>query len=206
MYSRGRRGAPAKGVGRVTGARVQISPSPPTKRNLPHRGRFLFVAGDPEVERSRRLVGARGSEPSAADGGCSAGERVSKKTLSQQWVMSLAENLNKGMGIARRHLYYKCETCDKNRRKSNAEVQFRNALSFLLFMSDILYFAKSDIALRAVILFGFASQCYSIRHETRVANSSPAARDALGDSRIPLRKQEFRLWRNILAHRRIKLA
>ncbi len=27
-YSRGRRGAPAKGVGRVTGARVQISPSP----------------------------------------------------------------------------------------------------------------------------------------------------------------------------------
>ena len=27
-YSRGRRGAPAKGVGRVTGARVQIPPSP----------------------------------------------------------------------------------------------------------------------------------------------------------------------------------
>ena len=34
MYSRGRRGAPAKGVGRVTGARVQISPSPPTKRGI----------------------------------------------------------------------------------------------------------------------------------------------------------------------------
>ena len=30
-YSRGRRGAPAKGVGRVTGARVQIPPSPPQK-------------------------------------------------------------------------------------------------------------------------------------------------------------------------------
>ena len=30
-YSRGRRGAPAKGVGRVTGARVQISPSPPKR-------------------------------------------------------------------------------------------------------------------------------------------------------------------------------
>ena len=29
-YSRGRRGAPAKGVGRETGARVQIPPSPPT--------------------------------------------------------------------------------------------------------------------------------------------------------------------------------
>ena len=28
-YSSGRRGAPAKGVGRVTGARVQIPPSPP---------------------------------------------------------------------------------------------------------------------------------------------------------------------------------
>ena len=28
-YSRGRRGAPAKGIGRETGARVQIPPSPP---------------------------------------------------------------------------------------------------------------------------------------------------------------------------------
>ena len=32
-YSRGRRGAPAKGVGRATGARVQISPTPPLKNN-----------------------------------------------------------------------------------------------------------------------------------------------------------------------------
>ena len=31
-YSRGRRGAPAKGVGRETGARVQIPPSPPRKQ------------------------------------------------------------------------------------------------------------------------------------------------------------------------------
>ena len=31
-YSRGRRGAPAKGIGRVTGARVQIPPSPLKKR------------------------------------------------------------------------------------------------------------------------------------------------------------------------------
>ena len=30
----GRRGAPAKGVGRVTGARVQISPSPPKALNI----------------------------------------------------------------------------------------------------------------------------------------------------------------------------
>ena len=44
MYSRGRRGAPAKGVGRVTGARVQISPSPPNKnRNSDTKElRFLF--------------------------------------------------------------------------------------------------------------------------------------------------------------------
>ena len=31
-YSRGRRGAPAKGIGRVTGARVQIPPSSPYQR------------------------------------------------------------------------------------------------------------------------------------------------------------------------------
>ena len=31
QYSRGWRGAPAKGVDRVTGARVQISPAPPYK-------------------------------------------------------------------------------------------------------------------------------------------------------------------------------
>ena len=42
-YSRGRRGAPAKGVGRATGARVQISPSPPTE-SVPHfGGRFLLA-------------------------------------------------------------------------------------------------------------------------------------------------------------------
>ena len=33
-YSRGRRGAPAKGVGRETGARVQIPPSPPRNRQV----------------------------------------------------------------------------------------------------------------------------------------------------------------------------
>ena len=39
-YSRGWRGAPAKGVDRETGARVQISPSPPFNNN-PFIG-FLF--------------------------------------------------------------------------------------------------------------------------------------------------------------------
>ena len=51
------------------------------------------------------------------------------------------------MGRARQHLYYKCEIGNKNRRESNAEVRFRKTLSFLLLMSGILCFAKSDIAL-----------------------------------------------------------
>ena len=41
-YSRGRRGAPAKGVGRETGARVQIPPSPP--EIAPHESAGLFLA------------------------------------------------------------------------------------------------------------------------------------------------------------------
>ena len=44
-YSRGRRGAPAKGVGRVTGAKVQILSSPPKTRNVLRAFRiFLFCA------------------------------------------------------------------------------------------------------------------------------------------------------------------
>ena len=47
-YSRGRRGAPAKGVGRATGARVQIPPSPPKIKSHNHEEngvvmRFFFV-------------------------------------------------------------------------------------------------------------------------------------------------------------------
>ena len=37
-YSSGRRGAPAKGVGRVTGAEVQIFSSPPKRQ------RYIFVS------------------------------------------------------------------------------------------------------------------------------------------------------------------
>lgn len=40
-YSSGWRGAPAKGVGRVTGARVQI-PDPPPKTSNVLLGVFLF--------------------------------------------------------------------------------------------------------------------------------------------------------------------
>ena len=39
QYSSGRRGAPAKGIGRETGARVQISPAPP----------LLSILKDPKV-------------------------------------------------------------------------------------------------------------------------------------------------------------
>ena len=76
-YSRGRRGAPAKGVGRATGARVQISPSPPSETPIePRFNRGLTtqrvpraVAGDSLRWRRRRDLnratgsGARVNEP-----------------------------------------------------------------------------------------------------------------------------------------------
>ena len=61
-YSRGRRGAPAKGVGRIIrGARVQISPSPPTKRAP--KGVLFSLAGKDLTSAPRS--GMRGSEPTA---------------------------------------------------------------------------------------------------------------------------------------------
>ena len=42
-YSSGRRGAPAKGVGRVTVARVQIPPSPPNPESS-DSGFFVFLS------------------------------------------------------------------------------------------------------------------------------------------------------------------
>ena len=44
-------------------------------------------------------------------------------------------------------------------------MKFRKVLSFLLFMSDILYFVKSDIALLAVILkpYGFSDILFAIK-------------------------------------------
>ena len=52
-YSSGRRGAPAKGVGRVTGAEVQIFSSPPNKnRNSDTKGlRFLLFCDIMILER-----------------------------------------------------------------------------------------------------------------------------------------------------------
>ena len=79
MYSRGRRGAPAKGVGRVTGARVQISPSPPTKKA--HRKVCLFRWRrwrDCSRRRSRRGLGAR-PPPGADEGSAPEGLTGKKK-------------------------------------------------------------------------------------------------------------------------------
>ena len=88
MYSRGRRGAPAKGVGRVTGARVQISPSPPTKKA--HRKVCLFRWRrwrDRSRRRSRRGLGAR---PPPGGGGreCPEGEN------KEFWKHALRAHLN----------------------------------------------------------------------------------------------------------------
>ena len=46
IYPRGRRGSPAKGVVRETGARVQIPQSPPQKRELLSTKSSLFVFDD----------------------------------------------------------------------------------------------------------------------------------------------------------------
>ena len=65
-YSRGRRGAPAKGVGRETGARVQIPPSPPEKAL--ETSRFQgFSLCPPGFGPERRK--ARAKNPTAASGG-----------------------------------------------------------------------------------------------------------------------------------------
>ena len=65
-YSRGRRGAPAKGVGRETGARVQIPPSPPEKALETSRfqGFSLCLPGFGPERRK-----ARAKNPTAASGG-----------------------------------------------------------------------------------------------------------------------------------------
>ena len=67
-YSRGRRGAPAKGVGRATGARVQISPSPPQKSK--HRLMLAFLCEKEfELERREPARGVRGLPLPVADEG-----------------------------------------------------------------------------------------------------------------------------------------
>ena len=64
-YPRGRRGSPAKGVGRVTVARVQIPLSPPNK-NPPKRVDFLF-GGETDFSQPSDEV-ARAATATAAGG------------------------------------------------------------------------------------------------------------------------------------------
>ena len=55
-YSSGRRGAPAKGVGVLKRARVQIPPSPPRKRlKPPGFGRFSLFSADFSVKKVTAL-------------------------------------------------------------------------------------------------------------------------------------------------------
>ncbi len=58
-YSRGRRGAPAKGVGRETGARVQISPSPPQKSKHINACFFVLQKDLNSSDGGRRGLGVR---------------------------------------------------------------------------------------------------------------------------------------------------
>ena len=54
-YSRGRRGAPAKGVGRETVARVQIPPSPPRETTLTPRVNVVFFIVNKKIYYMRVL-------------------------------------------------------------------------------------------------------------------------------------------------------
>ncbi len=47
QYSRGRRGRPAKALGRVTGAEVQILSAPPLKKINPKRDFFPKLKSEP---------------------------------------------------------------------------------------------------------------------------------------------------------------
>ena len=107
--------------------------------------------------------------------------------------MFLAEKFYKGYGHSPVHLLNKCETCNKNRRESNAVTKFREALSFSAFLVIFFAFAKSDIALAGSDI---------VRLRLTVIFYSPhklAKRIPLGVSRISLRS-------NITRQRRIELA
>ena len=67
-YSRGRRGAPAKGVGRDN-RRESSNLSISAKNTEYPKGCSVFFCFDERFEISRRLAGKRVSEPTAACGG-----------------------------------------------------------------------------------------------------------------------------------------
>ena len=116
-----------------------------------------------------------------------------RKKPYAKWVMFLAEKFYKGYGHSPVHLLNKCETCNKNRRESNAVTKFREALSFSAFLVIFFAFAKSDIIATAIVILkpcGFSGILFALKLAKRIP---------LGASRIALRS-------NITRHRRIKLA
>ena len=107
--------------------------------------------------------------------------------------MSLSEKFYKGYGHNPVHLLNKCETCNKNRRESNAVTKSREALSFSAFLVIFFAFAKSDIIATAIVILkpcGFSGILFAMKLAKRIP---------LGASRISLRS-------NITRHRRIELA
>jgi len=112
-----------------------------------------------------------------------------KKSVAENSVMFLSEKFYKGYGHSPVHLLNKCETCNKNKRESNAVTKFRKALSFSAFLVIFFAFAKSVIATAIVILkpCGFSDILFAFKLAKRIP---------LGASRVSLRS-------NITRHRRI---
>ncbi len=95
--------------------------------------------------------------------------------------MYLSEKFYKGYGHSPVHLLNKCETCNKNRRESNAVTKFREALSFSAFLVIFFAFAKSDIIATAIVILkpcGFSGILFALKLAKRIT---------LGVSRISLR-------------------
>ena len=77
------------------------------------------------------------------------------------------------MGHSPVHLLNKCETCNKNKRESNAVTKFRETLSFSAFLVIFFTFAKSDIIAVAIVIlkpYGFSDILFAIK--TREANTT----------------------------------
>ena len=81
-------------------------------------------------------------------------------------MLSLSEKFYKGYGHSPVHLLNKCETCNKNRRESNAVTKFREALSFSAFLVIFFAFAKSFMIATAIVIlkpYGFSGILFAIK-------------------------------------------
>ena len=112
-----------------------------------------------EVEKSPRCTACRNggivkakfmkNNPSAAYG---------VSSLYTREPLNAIVHLQRGMGFARCICLTNAKLAIKTEERVIRKYNSVKLSLFCIFMSDILCFAKSDIALRAVILFGFASQ------------------------------------------------